>query len=102
MPVPALVKGTAGTVVFTVALAAIFFGIRWGSSADTNGGGQTVVCKIALHKKNVKLRNETLPLHKKNVKLHIFLVTRPPLAIVASPSDGALHAVRVAKNCRRL
>ena len=39
-----------------------------------------MVCKIALHKKNVKLRNETLPLHKKNVKLHIFLVTRPPLA----------------------
>ena len=51
-----------------------------GASADTNGGGQTVVCKIALHKKNVKLRNETLPLHKNNVKLHILFVTRPLLA----------------------
>ena len=26
------------------------------ASADTNGGGRTVACKIALHKKNVKLR----------------------------------------------
>ena len=41
-----------------------------------------MVCKIALHKKNVKLRNEKLPLHKTNVKLslHIFFMTRPPLA----------------------
>ena len=71
-------------------------------SADTNGGGQTVVCKIALHKKNVKLRNETLPLHKKNCEVSHFVVTRPPLAIVASLSDGAPQAVPVAKNYRRL
>ena len=55
--------------------------MRWGGpSADTYIGGQTVVCKIALHKKNAKLRNETLHLHKINVRLHIFFVTRPPLA----------------------
>ena len=63
-------------------------------SADTNGGGQTVVCKIALHKKDVKLRNETLPLHKKNVKLHIFFVTRPPLArspLVSAEGSIALN-----------
>ena len=49
--------------------------VKYGLESLSNGGMHN-----SASQKNVKLRNETLPIHKRNVKLHIFLVTRPPLA----------------------
>ena len=52
--------------------------------------------------KNVKLRNETLSFHKRNVMLHIFFVTRAPLAIpplvsaeVALTDDNTIEGGRL-------